>query len=160
MPDTDPVLMLAELGDASFRRTLARLAILRAYARHREAHRLSDAAAQDEVAEQFTAGRLQVDELAYAVYDSVSGRTLRRWEHSLQEGGLAALADDHGRRSARSYASYFGPGSEMRKVALYHLADHPDCTSTDLMNALRERFEENDLPDRRTVQRFLARMGG
>ncbi len=158
MPDTDDALeTLAALEATAFHRLLARLALLRAYARHRDANHLSDAAAQEEVAAQFAARTLEVEPWVYDVYDTVSGRTLRRWEERFQEERLAGLADDHGRRS-RAYASYFDPGTEMRKRALYFLADHPGGTSADLLDELRRHFAADELPDRRTVQRFLAKM--
>lgn len=153
--------VLAALDDGAAQRLLARLALLRAYVRHRDAHHLSDRQAQEDVAE-MVAGRMAdgLDPWVYDVYDTVSGRTLRRWEERLAEGGLAGLSDDHGQRSARSYASYFDPGTEMRRRALYFLADHPGCTSTELLNDLGRHFSEDELPDRRTVQRFLQKFGG
>lgn len=161
MSDPDGVLnLLTELEDSGFRRLMARLAILRAYVRYRDANHLSDARAQEEVAEAFSAREADLDDWVYGVYDSVTGRTLRRWENQLKEGGIAELTDSHGRRSRRSYDSYFGDGSEMRKVALHFYADHPDCTSTELLDELRHHFAENELPNLRTVQRFLGRMRG
>lgn len=153
-----PAQTLSALEKAAFRRLAARLALVRAYLRHKEEYHLSDARAQEEVAERFAARAAEVDEWVYEVYDNVSGRTLRRWAERLDEGGLAGLADDHGPRSQRTYASYFDPGTEMRKRALYFLADHPRCTSAELLGELRNHFDEADLPDRRTVQRFLKKM--
>lgn len=150
---------LADLEPTAFQRLLARLSILRAYVRHRETHRLSDAQAQEDITERLSKREAEVEPWVHETYDGVSGRTLRRWEERFLEGGLVGLADDHGRRSERSYASYFDPGTEMRKIALYFLADHPECTSTDLLDELHQHFAEEELPDRRTVQRFLAKMG-
>ena len=151
---------MAGLEDGAARRLWARLALLRAYVRHRETNHLSDRQAQEEVAEQVAEQRAEgLDAWVYKTYGSVSGRTLRRWEERLREGGLVGLSDDHGQRSARSYASYFDPGTEMRRRALYFLADHPGCTSTDLLNDLAEHFAADELPDRRTVQRFLQKFG-
>lgn len=154
----DTLDLLANLEDGGFRRLIARLAILRAYARHREANHLSDARAQEEVAEAFSEKQLDVDDWVYAVYDSVTGRTLRRWEQQLRDGGLETLVDRHGRRSQRSYDSYFGPDSELRKIALHYIADHPDCTGPELRDELAEHVSGDDLPDVRTVQRFLGKM--
>ncbi len=153
-----PTQTLNALEDTAFRRLIARLALVRAYLRHREEHHLSDTQALEETAERFAERAAEVDAWVYEVYDGVSGRTLRRWAERLAEGGLAGLADDHGPRSERTYTSYFDPGTEMRKVALYFLADHPRCTSGELLDELRRHFDESDLPDRRTVQRFLKKM--
>ncbi len=161
MPHNDDTLeLIAGLEEGGFRRLLARLAILRAYVQHREANHLSDARAQEEVAEAFSARNVDVDDWVYDVYDSVTGRTLRRWENLAKEDGLAGLIDSHGRRSRRSYESYFGAGSELRKVALHYFADHPECTGTELHDELARHFDGDNLPDVRTVQRFLSKMRG
>jgi len=154
----DTLELIAELEDGGFRRLIARLAILRAYVQHREANHLSDARAQEEIADAFSAQETDLDEWVYAVYDSVTGRTLRRWENELLENGLPGLTDRHGRRSRRSYDSYFSAGSELRKVAFHYLADHPDCTGTELHDELAAQVDGEDVPDLRTVQRFLSKM--
>jgi hypothetical protein len=160
MPD-DLLRELGQLEEGGFRRLAARLALLRAYARHRDEESLSDAQAQEDTAEAFDRRTAAVDEWVYDVYDSVTARTLRRWGQQFRDEGLQGLIDRHGRRSERSYESYFGAGSELRKIALYYIADHPDCTSTELLDELAEHVdEEDDLPTRRTVQRFLKKMGG
>ena len=159
MPD-DSLRQLAQLEEGGFRRLAARLALLRTYARHREEESLSDAQAQEDTAEAFEQGTAVVDDWVYDVYDSVTARTLRRWAQQFRDDGLQGLIDRHGRRSERSYESYFGAGSELRKIALYYIADHPDCTSTELLDELAEHVDEDDLPTRRTVQRFLRKMGG
>ena len=158
MPD-DPLRQLAGLEDGGFRRLAARLALLRAYARHREEESLSDAQAQDDIAEAYERHTAAVDDWVYDVYDSVTARTLRRWAQQFRNDGLQGLIDRHGRRSERSYESYFGAGSELRTVALHYLADHPDCTSTELLEELAEHVDEDELPTRRTTQRFLRKMG-
>ena len=159
MPD-DSLRQLAQLEEGGFRRLAARLALLRAYARHRDEESLSDAQAQEDTAEAFEQGTAVVDDWVYDVYDSVTARTLRRWAQQFRDDGLQGLIDRHGRRSERSYESYFGAGSELRKIALYYIADHPDCTSTELLDELAEHVDEDELPTRRTVQRFLRKMGG
>jgi transposase len=159
MPD-DPLQRLARLEAGGFRRLAARLALLRAYARHREEESLSDAQAQEDVATAFDRRTVAVDDWVYDVYDSVTARTLRRWARQFREDGLQGLIDHHGRRSERSYDSYFGAGSELRKIALHYLADHPDCTSTELLEELARHVDDEELPTRRTVQRFLQKMGG
>lgn len=156
--DHDPLTALAELEDGSFRRLMARLALLRAYARHRDEEGLSDAQAQDDIAEAYEHGTADVPDWTHDVYDSVTARTLRRWAGQFRDDGLPGLIDRHGRRSQRSYDSYFGPGSELRKIALYYIADHPDCTSTDLREELAQHVDEDELPTLRTVQRFLSKM--
>ena len=157
---TDPLRRLGRLEEGGFRRLAARLALLRAYARHRDEESLSDAQAQEEIAEAFDRGTAAVDAWVYDVYESVTARTLRRWAQQFREEGLQGLIDKHGRRSERSYESYFGAGSELRKVALHYLADHPDCTSTELLDELAQHVDDDALPTRRTVQRFLRKMGG
>ena len=157
---TDPLRRLGRLEEGGFRRLAARLALLRAYARHRDEESLSDAQAQEDIAEAFDRGTAAVDAWVYDVYESVTARTLRRWAQQFQEEGLQGLIDKHGRRSERSYESYFGAGSELRKVALHYLADHPDCTSTELLDELAQHVDDDALPTRRTVQRFLRKMGG
>jgi len=159
MPD-DSLRLLAQLKRGGFRRLAARLALLRAYARRHETEGLSDAQAQEEVAEAFEQRTAAVDDWVYNVYDSVTARTLRRWAQQFRDDGLQGLIDRHGRRSERSYESYFGAGSELRTVALHYLADHPDCTSTELLDELAQHVDEEALPTRRTVQRFLKKMGG
>ena len=159
MPD-DLLRELGQLEEEGFRRLAARLALLRAYARHRDEESLSDAQAQEDTAEAFDRGTAGVDDWVYDVYDSVTARTLRRWAQQFRDEGLQGLIDRHGRRSERSYESYFGAGSELRKIALYYIADHPDCTSTELLDELAEHVDEEELPTRRTVQRFLRKMGG
>lgn len=157
--DPDPLAALGQVDDGSFRRLTARLALLRAYARHRDEEGLSDAQAQDEIAEAYENGAADVPDWTYDVYDSVTARTLRRWASQFRDDGLPGLIDRHGRRSERSYDSYFGAGSELRKIALYYIADHPDCTSTELRDELAQHVDEDDLPTLRTVQRFLSKMG-
>jgi hypothetical protein len=159
MPD-DLLRELGQLEEGGFRRLAARLALLRAYARHRDEESLSDAQAQEDTAEAFDRRTVAVDDWVYDVYDSVTARTLRRWAQQFRDDGLQGLIDRHGRRSERSYESYFGAGSELRKIALYYIADHPDCTSTELLDELAEHVDEEELPTRRTVQRFLKKMGG
>jgi transposase len=156
----DPLRVLGRLEDGGFRRLAARLALLRAYAHRRETEGLSDAQAQEDVAAAFDRRTAAVDDWVYEVYDSVTARTLRRWAQQFRNDGLQGLIDKHGRRSERSYESYFGAGSELRKIALYHIADHPDCTSTELLEELAEHVDEDELPTRRTVQRFLRKMSG
>ena len=156
----DSLRWLSQLERGGFRRLAARLALLRAYARHREEESLSNAQAQDDVAEAYDRRSVDVDDWVYDVYDSVTARTLRRWANHFQEEGLQGLIDRHGRRSERSYESYFGAGSELRTIALHYLADHPDCTSTDLLEELARHVDADELPTRRTVQRFLRKMGG
>jgi transposase len=151
---------LAQLEEGGFRRLAARLALLRAYARHRDQESLSNAQAQEDIADAFDQRTAAVDDWVYDVYDSVTARTLRRWVQQFRDDGLQGLIDRHGRRSERSYESYFGAGSELRKIALYYIADHPDCTSTELLDELAEHVDEDALPTRRTVQRFLKKMGG
>lgn len=158
MPDSSLLKALAGLEPSAFRRLQARLAILRAYVRHRERHHLSDAQAQDDISEQFSEQTLEIPRWVYDEYDSVSGRTLRRWEKQAEADGLEGLVDSHGRRSSRTYSSYFDPGTEMHRTALHFLADHPGCTAPDLLEELRRHFSEEALPDLRTVQRFLARI--
>jgi len=157
---TDPLRRLGRLEEGGFRRLAARLALLRAYARHRDEESLSDAQAQEDIAEAFDRGTAAVDAWVYDVYESVTARTLRRWAQQFREEGLQGLIDKHGRRSERSYESYFGAGSELRKVALHYLADHPNCTSTELLDELAQHVDDDALPTRRTVQRFLRKMGG
>ncbi|MFP4228176.1 MAG: helix-turn-helix domain-containing protein [Salinivenus sp.] len=156
--DSDPLTALGRLEAGGFRRLAARLALLRAYARHRDDEGLSDAQAQDDIAAAYEQGTAGVDDWVYEVYDSVTARTLRRWANQFREEGLSGLIDRHGRRSRRSYDSYFGPGSELRKIALYYIADHPDCTSTELRDELARHVGDNELPTLRTVQRFLSKM--
>ncbi|WP_118829771.1 helix-turn-helix domain-containing protein [Salinibacter ruber] len=153
---TDPLRRLGRLEEGGFRR----LALLRAYARRRDTEGLSDAQAQAAIAEAFDQRTAAVDAWVYDVYESVTARTLRRWAQQFREEGLQGLIDKHGRRSERSYESYFGAGSELRKVALHYLADHPDCTSTELLDELAQHVDDDALPTRRTVQRFLRKMGG
>ncbi|ABC46180.1 transposase [Salinibacter ruber] len=157
---TDPLRRLGRLEEGGFRRLAARLALLRAYARRRDTEGLSDAQAQAAIAEAFDQRTAAVDAWVYDVYESVTARTLRRWAQQFREEGLQGLIDKHGRRSERSYESYFGAGSELRKVALHYLADHPDCTSTELLDELAQHVDDDALPTRRTVQRFLRKMGG
>ena len=157
---TDPLRRLGRLEEGGFRRLAARLALLRAYARRRDTEGLSDAQAQAAIAEAFDQRTAAVDAWVYDVYESVTARTLRRWAQQFREEGLQGLIDKHGRRSERSYDSYFGAGSELRKVALHYLADHPDCTSTELLDELAQHVDDDALPTRRTVQRFLRKMGG
>ncbi len=157
---TDPLRRLGRLEEGGFRRPAARLALLRAYARRRDTEGPSDAQAQAAIAEAFDQRTASVDEWVYDVYESVTARTLRRWAQQFREEGLRGLIDKHGRRSERSYESYFGAGSELRKVALHYLADHPDCTSTELLDALAQHVDDDALPTRRTVQRFPRKMGG
>ncbi|MCS3629962.1 transposase [Salinibacter ruber] len=157
---TDPLRRLGRLEENGFRRLAARLALLRAYARRRDTEGLSDAQAQAAIAEAFDQRTAAVDAWVYDVYESVTDRTLRRWAQQFREEGLQGLIDKHGRRSERSYESYFGAGSELRKVALHYLADHPDCTSTELLDELAQHVDDDALPTRRTVQRFLRKMGG
>ena len=157
MPEESLSQVLAELEDSAFHRLQARLALLRAYVRHRAQHHLSDARAQEEIAEQFSQRALEVAPWVYDVYDSLSGRTLRRWEKQFEDGGLGKLIDRQGSRSRRSYTGYFDRGTELRKAAFHYLADHPDCTASDLMAELARHFPEEELPDLRTTQRFLAR---
>ncbi|WP_263819989.1 helix-turn-helix domain-containing protein [Salinibacter sp.] len=156
----DPLRRLGRLEEGGFRRLAARLALLRAYARRRDTEGLSDAQAQAAIAEAFDQRTAAVDDWVYDVYDSVTARTLRRWAQQFREEGLEGLIDKHGRRSKRSYESYFGAGSELRKIALHYLADHPDCTSTELLDELAQHVDDDALPTRRTVQRFLKKMGG
>ncbi|MCS4048837.1 helix-turn-helix domain-containing protein [Salinibacter ruber] len=157
---TDPLRRLGRLEEGGFRRLAARLALLRAYARRRHTEGLSDAQAQAAIAEAFDQRTAAVDAWVYDVYESVTARTLRRWAQQFREERLQGLIDKHGRRSERSYESYFGAGSELRKVALHYLADHPDCTSTELLDELAQHVDDDALPTRRTVQRFLRKMGG
>ncbi len=157
---TDPLRRLGRLEEGGFRRLAARLALLRAYARRRDTEGLADAQAQAAIAEAFDQRTAAVDAWVYDVYESVTARTLRRWAQQFREEGLQGLIDKHGRRSERSYESYFGAGSELRKVALHYLADHPDCTSTELLDELAQHVDDDALPTRRTVQRFLRKMGG
>ncbi|MCS3633872.1 transposase [Salinibacter ruber] len=157
---TDPLRRLGRLEEGGFHRLAARLALLRAYARRRDTEGLSDAQAQAAIAEAFDQRTAAVDAWVYDVYESVTARTLRRWAQQFREEGLQGLIDKHGRRSERSYESYFGAGSELRKVALHYLADHPDCTSTELLDELAQHVDDDALPTRRTVQRFLRKMGG
>ncbi len=157
---SDPLRRLGRLEEGGFRRLAARLALLRAYARRRDTEGLSDAQAQAAVAEAFDQRTAAVDDWVYDVYESVTARTLRRWAQQFREEGLEGLIDKHGRRSKRSYESYFGAGSELRKIALHYLADHPDCTSTELLDELAQHVDDDALPTRRTVQRFLKKMGG
>ena len=157
---TDPLRRLGRLEEGGFRRLAARLALLRAYARRRDTEGLSDAQAQAAIAEAFDQRTAAVDDWVYDVYESVTARTLRRWAQQFREEGLEGLIDKHGRRSKRSYESYFGAGSELRKIALHYLADHPDCTSTELLDELAQHVDDDALPTRRTVQRFLRKMGG
>jgi hypothetical protein len=157
--DRDPLNALGQLETGGFRRLMARLALLRAYARHRDEEGLSDAQAQDDIADAYENGTADVPGWTYDVYDSVTARTLRRWAQQLRDDGFSGLIDRHGRRSQRSYDSYFGPGSELRKIALYYIADHPDCTSTELRDELAQHVDEDELPTLRTVQRFLSKMG-
>ncbi|WP_263789467.1 helix-turn-helix domain-containing protein [Salinibacter sp.] len=157
---TDPLRRLGRLEEGGFRRLAARLALLRAYARRRDTEGLSDAQAQAAIAEAFDQRTAAVDDWVYDVYESVTARTLRRWAQQFREEGLEGLIDKHGRRSKRSYESYFGAGSELRKIALHYLADHPDCTSTELLDELAQHVDDDALPTRRTVQRFLKKMGG
>lgn len=119
MPD-DPLRELGQLEEEGFRRLAARLALLRAYARCREEEGLSDAKAQEDIAEAFEQRTASVDDWVYDVYDSVTARTLRRWARQFRDEGLQGLIDKHGRRSERSYDSYFGAGSELRKIALHY----------------------------------------
>ena len=148
---------LAQLESSAFRRLLARLALLHAYTRYRNLNGLSDLRAQEDIADRYGDREVEVDGWVYDAYSSVTGRTLRRWEERVRQGGLVGLTDAYGKRSERDYSSYFGPASEMRKVALYFLADHPDCTSTQILMELQQRFGEEDAPDLRTVQRFLQK---
>ncbi|MFO8099724.1 MAG: helix-turn-helix domain-containing protein [Salinibacter sp.] len=156
--DRDPLTALGRLEDGGFRRLAARLALLRAYVRYREREGCSDAQAQDDIAAAYERHAASVPDWTYDVYDSVTARTLRRWANEFQEDGLPGLIDRHGRRSRRSYESYFGPGSELRKIALYYIADHPECTSTELRDELAQHVDEDELPTLRTVQRFLSKM--
>lgn len=155
--DVSTTAYIANIEEAGFRRMMARLALLHAVLRHQATQQLSDRQALEDVAALFNRREAPVAAWVYDCYDSVSGRTLRRWKERLDAGGLIGLSDDYGKRSERTYTSYFDPGSPHRKIALHHLADHPGCTASDVLEEMRRQLPESELPDLRTVQRFMEK---
>jgi len=130
---------------------LALLALLATFARNR---RLGTCAAMAEFCAIYNSGELTVP-LAVRMHTGAElhPSTLRRWRHLNKTQGPAALAGSYGNRRGSSKIE--------RDRALYDfvigvLADKPHISAKLMFEALCARFPKADLPNVRSVERFLA----
>lgn len=127
------------------------LAALDTFARSRG---IGICAAMDEFCDAYNSGALDVP---IAVRQHTSGdlspSTLRRWRGAVKKQGAAALAGAYGNRKG---SGAIDQDEELRDYILGVLAEHPTISAKLLHQALAAYFDEERVPVRRTLQRWLA----
>lgn len=108
-------------------------------------------------AEAYAAGEIEIDPAVRDRIPSFSSATLTRWERRVAKEGLAG--------AARRYGNREGDGKIDRQPRLREfieamLVEHPNASSSHVMQAIRARFNGHsslDYPSYRSLQRWLVR---
>src|SRR5690606_1222238 len=103
----------------------------------------------------YNAGEVEVARPVRDEVESVSARTLARWQKQLREEGPAALAGHYGARSGRDYQTVIDADPELQNFVVGMIYGHPHCSAKQVMRGLRTRFAKDRIPSYRTVQRYI-----
>lgn len=138
-------------------RMAARLDVLTRLATFQRTLGVSLRSAAETFALAYTRGDVDVPaEVRAHVGESVSWRTLMRWQESLRRTGPAALGGSYGKRGRRVYLSTVEADPHIRDFVVAMLAATPHATSRHVEMGLAARFPEAALPKLRAIERFLA----
>ena len=131
----------------------ARMKIINAW-EHFWAHTsMTKKEARTAFARMYSEGKIDLGARVRDEVEEFSQITLWRWQKELREGGPAALADDRWRNERKGMIER---DDELKEVVLGMMAEYgPDVSGPNVMRELRARFEEERLPSKRTVQRYL-----
>lgn len=102
--------------------------------------------------EAYNAGELPVEDWITAAVPRTSRGSLRNWAKQLEGGGLARLAGNYGNRRG---SGKIDADPAMRDLVEGMLQAYPHASSAHVMDALRARFPDAELPTLRSVQRYL-----
>jgi len=143
----------ASLNETAQRRIDAKLAILSALERYHQAGNLPIDKAEEQFAEQYTAGGGALDESVHELIREVSARTLRRWRNDMKRDGLTRLAGGYGNRKG---AGKIDTQPAVRDLIVGLLVAKPHARASHVMQALHARFAEADLPSLRSIERWMV----
>lgn len=143
----------ASLNETAQRRIDAKLAILGALERYHQASALPIDKAEEQFAQQYSAGRIALDDAVHELISEVSARTLRRWRNDMKRDGLTRLAGGYGNRKG---AGKIDSQPAVRDLIVGLLVAKPHARASHVMQALRARFADAELPSLRSIERWMA----
>jgi len=149
---------LPTLDAAAQARMAARLDVLARMAAFQRTLGVSERKAAEAFALAYTRGDVDVPaEVKAQIGESVSWRTLARWQETLRRTGPAALGGSYGKRGRRVYLSTVEADPHVHDFVVAMVAETPHATARHVEMGLEARFPEAALPKLRAIERFLAR---
>lgn len=108
---------------------------------------------RDIFAREYSAGRIPVEASLREQIPTCCRGSIENWERELDRHGLAGLAAKYGQH--RKGTGKIDSTPALKQFLLGMLVDHPHAGAGLVMKGLRARFDADDIPDLRTVQRWL-----
>lgn len=145
---------LTGLQDETLARMEAQAAVVRAYHAYRATCGLGVEKALTQFCALYSDEVIQVAPWVREQIGRVSKNSVRTWDRTLAEHGLAGLAPRYGNRAG---TGILDTDQEMQTFVLGMLADAPHVASALVYKGLKARFKDRELPSLRSVQRFIER---
>jgi len=137
---------------AADRRAAARAILVRAVQDFRARHALGLEQARTLFAEHYNDGGMEVPAWVRTTVSRTSRNSLKNWEKRLARDGAESLAGAYGNRRGDTVVDR---DPAVRAAVEEVLAARPDANASDVMAALRTRFDPARLPASRSLQRWL-----
>ena len=131
----------------------ARLVILRCWQNFRAATGLDIMKSQISFAVLYNGGEVEVEPWVSEQIGTLSVRTLRRWAKALNTQGPASLNAKYGNRKGTGRIE---SDPDLAQFIIAMLVGHPHVGAKHVLRGLRVRYEADQVPPYRTVQRFIA----
>jgi hypothetical protein len=103
-------------------------------------------------AESYNSGKVTVSAETRKQIPSVSFPTLQRWYEAIQDGGIQALGGRYGHRAGQTKID---ANPQIKEFVLGMIVHFPHATGGHIFMALQARFENEILPSKRTVERWV-----
>ncbi|BAE49250.1 Mu transposase C-terminal domain-containing protein [Paramagnetospirillum magneticum] len=104
-------------------------------------------------ATEYSAGRIPVEDWVRDEVSNCCRGSIENWRRELDRHGLSGLAAKYGQH--RKGAGKIDSNPAMKQFLLGMLVDHPHAGAGLVMKGLRARFDADEIPDLRSVQRWL-----
>lgn len=142
-----------QVGEKGIARADAKIAVVRAFRTFHAEACVSRLDARRAFTAAYNAGEIPIDPEVRAIVPRVAERTLMAWDLQLKRQGPARLAGQYGNRKG---AGIIDRDPELKDFIVGMMVEHPHVSAKHVMRGLRARFQGQDLPAYRTVQRFMA----
>lgn len=100
----------------------------------------------------YNSRQLEVDEEIRAVLPTISQPSLIRWIKKSKSDGIASLAGSYGNRKG---SGIIDSNQQMRAFVLAMLKEIPHVKGIQIFHAMCARFEGQEIPSARTIERWL-----